>query len=85
MDQTLKDLMKAVNPDLEEKLFGSKVVVFGDDFWQILPVTNLILTLSNDASNARDKTYCDSMKTFLHVTKSLLYLLCKCKATGKNF
>src|SRR6266542_5056435 len=43
------------------------------------------MTLSNGASNAHDKTYCGSMKTFLHVTKSLFYSLCECKTTGENF
>ena len=38
VDRTLKDLMKAVNPLLEEKPFGGKVIVFGGDFCQILPV-----------------------------------------------
>src|SRR6266498_1457205 len=35
--------------------------------------------------HTHDKTYCGSMKTFLHVTKSLLYSLCECKTTGENF
>ena len=30
--------MKAVNPSLEKKPFGGKVVVFEGDFRQILPV-----------------------------------------------
>ena len=38
VDRTLRDLMKAVDPLLEEKPFGGKVVVFGEDFCQILPV-----------------------------------------------
>ena len=38
VDRTLRDLMKAVDPLLEEKPFGRKVVVFGGDFRQILPV-----------------------------------------------
>ncbi len=38
VDRTLRDLMKAVDPLLEEKPFGGKVVVFGGDFCQILPV-----------------------------------------------
>lgn len=38
VDRTLRDLMKAVDPLLEEKPFGGKVVVFGGDFRQILPV-----------------------------------------------
>ena len=38
VDRTLKDLMKAVDLLLEEKPFGGKVVVFGGDFRQILPV-----------------------------------------------
>ena len=32
VDRILKDLMKAVNPLLEEKPFGGKVIVFGEDF-----------------------------------------------------
>ena len=38
VDKTLRDLMKAVDPLLEEKPFEGKVVVFGGDFRQILPV-----------------------------------------------
>ena len=38
VDRTLRDLMKAVDPLLEEKPFGGKVVVFGGDFRQILLV-----------------------------------------------
>jgi hypothetical protein len=38
VDRTLKDIMKAVDPLLEEKPFGGKVIVFGGDFRQILPV-----------------------------------------------
>ena len=38
VDRMLKDIMKAVDPSLEHKPFGGKVVVFGGDFRQILPV-----------------------------------------------
>src|SRR2546421_8945034 len=38
VDRTLRDLIKAIIPLLEKKLFGGKVVVFGGDFRQILPV-----------------------------------------------
>ena len=38
VDRTLRDLMKAVDPLLEEKPFGGKIMVFGGDFRQILPV-----------------------------------------------
>ncbi|CAG8623022.1 18542_t:CDS:2, partial [Racocetra persica] len=38
VDRTLKDLMKALNPALKHKPFGGKVIIFGEDFHQILPV-----------------------------------------------
>ena len=38
VDRTLRDLMKAIDPSLEDKPFGDKVIVFGGDFHQILPV-----------------------------------------------
>jgi len=38
VDRTLRDLMKAVDPDLQNQPFGGKVIVFGGDFCQILPV-----------------------------------------------
>ena len=38
VDSTLRDLMKAVDPLLEKKPFGGKVIVFGGDFCQILLV-----------------------------------------------
>ncbi|SAM01481.1 hypothetical protein [Absidia glauca] len=38
VDRCLKDIMGAVNPALKNVLFGGKVIVFGGDFRQILPV-----------------------------------------------
>ncbi|SAL95951.1 hypothetical protein [Absidia glauca] len=38
VDRLLKDIMGADDPALEHVLFGGKVVVFGGDFRQILPV-----------------------------------------------
>jgi len=38
VDRTLRDLMKTVDPLLENKPFGGKVIVFDGDFRQILPV-----------------------------------------------
>ena len=38
VDRTLRDLMKAIDPVLEDQPFGGKVMVFGGDFRQILPV-----------------------------------------------
>src|SRR6266540_1022195 len=52
---------------------------------RIVYITNLKQTIPNNHHHTRDKTYCGSMKTFLHVTKSLLYSLCECKTTGENF
>jgi hypothetical protein len=37
-DRTMKDLMKKINKENENKPFGGKVVVLGGDFRQILPV-----------------------------------------------
>jgi len=37
-DRTLRDIMRAINEDNSDKPFGGKVVVFGGDFKQILPV-----------------------------------------------
>lgn len=38
LDRTLRDILRSSIPDSEEKPFGGKVVVFGGDFRQILPV-----------------------------------------------
>ena len=38
--------MKTVDPILEEKSFGGKVVVFGGDFHQILPVVVMKILLA---------------------------------------
>ena len=38
LDRTLKDILRSSTPCSEAKVFGGKVVVFGGDFRQILPV-----------------------------------------------
>ncbi|CAG8639562.1 24475_t:CDS:2, partial [Cetraspora pellucida] len=38
LNRLLKDLIKAINPVLEDHLFGDKVVIFESDFHQILSV-----------------------------------------------
>ena len=38
LDLTLRDVMKTVDPNLEKKPFGGKVVVLAGDFRQTLPV-----------------------------------------------
>ncbi|KAF7835684.1 uncharacterized protein G2W53_010543 [Senna tora] len=38
LDRTLRDIMKSQNPELSQHTFGGKVIVFGGDFRQILPV-----------------------------------------------
>ena len=37
-NRTLQDIMKEVDPALEKVPFGGKVIVFGGDFRQILPI-----------------------------------------------
>ncbi|XP_071728100.1 ATP-dependent DNA helicase PIF1-like [Rutidosis leptorrhynchoides] len=38
LDRSLRDIMRHMLPENEDKVFGGKVVVFGGDFRQILPV-----------------------------------------------
>ncbi|SAM07721.1 hypothetical protein, partial, partial [Absidia glauca] len=38
VDRCLKDMMGAIDPAMKSRPFGGKVVVFGGDFRQILPV-----------------------------------------------
>ncbi|KAL8530293.1 hypothetical protein ACS0TY_007358 [Phlomoides rotata] len=38
LDTTLKDIMQLTNPLASGLPFGGKTIVFGGDFWQILPV-----------------------------------------------
>ncbi|XP_071739059.1 uncharacterized protein [Rutidosis leptorrhynchoides] len=38
LDRTLRDIMRQTSPENEDKVFGGKVVIFGGDFRQILPV-----------------------------------------------
>ena len=38
LDRSLRDIMRTVNPALQHLPFGGKVVVFGGDFRQVLPV-----------------------------------------------
>ncbi|XP_071718075.1 uncharacterized protein [Rutidosis leptorrhynchoides] len=38
IDRSLRDICRTVNPNSNETLFGGKVVVFGGDFRQVLPV-----------------------------------------------
>ncbi|CAF0889946.1 unnamed protein product [Brachionus calyciflorus] len=38
LDRSFRDIMKAVNPQFENIPFGNKVILFGGDFRQILPV-----------------------------------------------
>jgi hypothetical protein len=38
LDRTLRDIMGALDPKLKDVPFGNKIIVFGGDFRQILPV-----------------------------------------------
>lgn len=38
VDRTIRDIMKNVDPEFQKIPFGNKVVLFGGDFRQILPV-----------------------------------------------
>ena len=38
LDRTMRDITRSNNPSLQSKPFGGKIVLFGGDFRQILPV-----------------------------------------------
>ncbi|KAL0378770.1 UNVERIFIED_CONTAM: hypothetical protein Sradi_3182500 [Sesamum radiatum] len=38
VNKTFKDIIGYTDPDAKQKVFGSKMIVLGDDFRQILPV-----------------------------------------------
>nr|XP_043630287.1 uncharacterized protein LOC122601603 [Erigeron canadensis] len=38
LDRTMRDILRSTQPNSEDQVFGGKVVVFGGDFRQILPV-----------------------------------------------
>ena len=38
LDRTLRDIMGQIDPKNRDIPFGNKIIVFGDDFRQILPV-----------------------------------------------
>ena len=38
LDRSLRDIMKTVDPSLSNMVFGGKIICFGGDFRQILPV-----------------------------------------------
>ena len=38
VDRTFEDIMKTVDPKLEHVPFEGKLIMFSDDFWQMLPV-----------------------------------------------
>ncbi len=50
IDRTLRDIMQHVNPKFKDIPFGNKIVVFGGDFRQILPVVKK--GTANDIINA---------------------------------
>ena len=38
LDRSLRDILCIQDPNCINKPFGGKVVVLGEDFWQILPI-----------------------------------------------
>ncbi|XP_022041435.1 uncharacterized protein LOC110944017 [Helianthus annuus] len=55
LDRTMRDIARSYNPSLQNKPFGGKIVLFGGDFRQILPVipkgtTSMIVNSSLNSS-----------------------------------
>ncbi|XP_076931995.1 uncharacterized protein LOC143597361 [Bidens hawaiensis] len=54
LDRTLNDVMNGDSANTSESLFGGKVVVFGGDFRQILPVVTNVGCRSSDVENIKE-------------------------------
>ncbi|CAF0714504.1 unnamed protein product [Brachionus calyciflorus] len=74
VDRTFKDLMKVKNPLFEKIFFGNKVMLFGGDFRQILPVIKKgnsaeIVNSTLNKSSFWKKTNVLKLKTNMRVLK----------------
>ena len=56
LDRSLRDIMKTVDPSLSNMVFGGKIICFGGDFRQILPVVKKG-TKSNTIAASLNKSY----------------------------
>ncbi|KAG2223615.1 hypothetical protein INT45_009974 [Circinella minor] len=70
VDRALRDIMGAVDERLQDVPFGSKVVVFGGDFRQILPVVRKGTRSEVVRQSIRQATFWDQIQV-LHLTQNM--------------
>ena len=57
VDRTIRDIMKSIDPSFKEIPFGNKVILFGGDFRQILPVVKD--GSMNNIKRAQKRNFCN--------------------------
>ncbi|KAG2208367.1 hypothetical protein INT45_013564 [Circinella minor] len=70
VDRALRDIMGAVDERLQDVPFGSKVVVFGGDFRQILPVIKKGTRSEVVGQSIRQAKFWDQIQV-LHLTQNM--------------
>lgn len=82
LDRTLRDIMKEVDPEFKNIPFGNKIILFGGDFRQILPV------IKNGTKNQIINASIKSSTLWQHMIKFHLKInmrIFKNPEQGKNF